>query len=334
MRIHYFQRYHSKENVDTSNVMLMLSRLYHYSSTKFFNFLKEFVLPSEAEPELNFVLQEKSEQSIPDATITQHSFKIAVETKLYNQFTIEQLVNHLSTFGNEEYKVLLTLDPKPMKEELVRKLEKSIREYNAEHGTNIIHCNMTFEMLLDDLKSVIDDRDYEMLDVLDDFETYCFEEKLIPDSYKYMLVFAVGATVSDNLELNLYYDLASRNYRNHAYLGLYTKKAVCAIGMIVKTAISEYVNEEWRIKEETGDSLTENEKNSIRIAIQRSNNYGYNLKVAHRFYFVEKFYETDYRKNTAYAIQKAKFFDLTEVLHCTTLPDVDKIAEKLKHMEW
>ena len=27
MQIHYFQRYHSKENVDTSNTMLMLSRL-------------------------------------------------------------------------------------------------------------------------------------------------------------------------------------------------------------------------------------------------------------------------------------------------------------------
>ena len=31
MQIHYFQRYHSKENVDTSNTMLMLSRLYTYN---------------------------------------------------------------------------------------------------------------------------------------------------------------------------------------------------------------------------------------------------------------------------------------------------------------
>mgnify|MGYP000376761060 FL=1 len=31
MQIHYFQRYHSKENVDTSNTMLMLSRLYNYN---------------------------------------------------------------------------------------------------------------------------------------------------------------------------------------------------------------------------------------------------------------------------------------------------------------
>ena len=36
MQIHYFQRYHSKENVDTSNTMLMLSRLYNYNADKFF----------------------------------------------------------------------------------------------------------------------------------------------------------------------------------------------------------------------------------------------------------------------------------------------------------
>ena len=34
MQIHYFQRYHSKENVDTSNTMLMLSRLYNYNDLR------------------------------------------------------------------------------------------------------------------------------------------------------------------------------------------------------------------------------------------------------------------------------------------------------------
>lgn len=40
MKIHYFQRYHEKENVATANTMLLLSRLYQYSSDKFFRFLK------------------------------------------------------------------------------------------------------------------------------------------------------------------------------------------------------------------------------------------------------------------------------------------------------
>ena len=79
MKIHYFQRYHEKENVATANTMLLLSRLYSYSSDKFFRVLRlEYSLDS-FNPEIVFTLQEKSEESIPDATITQESFKIVVD---------------------------------------------------------------------------------------------------------------------------------------------------------------------------------------------------------------------------------------------------------------
>ncbi len=97
MKIHFFQRYHSKENVDTANAMLLLSRLYTFSPAKFFTFLAK-VLPENASVELHFNLQEKSKNSIPDAEITQASFKVVVETKLYGAFGLEQLKNHLLSF--------------------------------------------------------------------------------------------------------------------------------------------------------------------------------------------------------------------------------------------
>lgn len=40
MKIHYFQRYHQGEDVATANTMLLSSRLYQYSSDKFYLFLK------------------------------------------------------------------------------------------------------------------------------------------------------------------------------------------------------------------------------------------------------------------------------------------------------
>ena len=43
METHYFQRYHSKENVDTANAMLLLSRLYLNSPKSFFSFLNNLV---------------------------------------------------------------------------------------------------------------------------------------------------------------------------------------------------------------------------------------------------------------------------------------------------
>ena len=74
MKIHYFQRYHTKENVSTANTMLLLSRLYQYSPDRFFRFLKQLCYPDSAdsfEPEIAFEIQEKNEDSIPDAIISQ-----------------------------------------------------------------------------------------------------------------------------------------------------------------------------------------------------------------------------------------------------------------------
>ena len=99
MQIHYFQRYCTKENVETSNAMLMLSRLYNYNPDKFFSMLTSLILGEDESPEIMFDLQVAGDESVPDAVISQKSFKIVVETKLYNQFDKKQLMNHLSQFG-------------------------------------------------------------------------------------------------------------------------------------------------------------------------------------------------------------------------------------------
>lgn len=88
MQIHYFQRYHSKENVDTSNTMLMLSRLYNYNADKFFSMLNSLILGEDESPEITFDLQVIGDDSVPDAVISQKSFKIVVETKLYKDKSI------------------------------------------------------------------------------------------------------------------------------------------------------------------------------------------------------------------------------------------------------
>jgi hypothetical protein len=114
MKIHYFQRYHQKENVATANTMLLLSRLYQYSSDNFFRFLKSEFFSNSFEPEIVFKLQEKSAKSIPDATISQESFKIVVETKMRDWFYSDQLMRHLESFSDEKYKVMITLAPELM----------------------------------------------------------------------------------------------------------------------------------------------------------------------------------------------------------------------------
>lgn len=97
------------------------------------------------EPEIVFNLQEKSKYGIPDATITQESFKIVVETKMYDWFYSEQLMRHLNSFSDEKYKVMITLAPELMAAEKKAVIEKQLKEYNAKQTYPVMHINTTFE---------------------------------------------------------------------------------------------------------------------------------------------------------------------------------------------
>ena len=335
MKIHYFQRYHSKENVATANTMLLLSRLYSYSSDKFFRFLKSEYFSDRFEPEIVFTLQEKSEESVPDATITQEGVKIVVETKMSDWFHSDQLLRHLKSFKEERNKVLITIAPELMAKDKKAKFEEQLREYNENHDYPVIHINTTFELLAEAVQGVIDDRDYEMQDVLDDYLNYCYNDSLIlvPDSWKWMRVQLAGTTFDFNIRQKLYYDDIDRGFRAHDYLGLYKEKSVRAIGRItdIITAVLEE-DGEITYSVEKGE-IDDNKKRDIAIAIEDGKNYGYSLTKT-RFFFVDKFYETDFRKTTPRAPMGSRVFDLTQVMGVSELPDTSVIAEKLKSITW
>lgn len=63
--------------------------------------------------------------SVPDATITQDSFKIVVETKMSDWFYSEQLMKHLEAFNDDRHKVLMILDSEHMKKVKKENLKNS-----------------------------------------------------------------------------------------------------------------------------------------------------------------------------------------------------------------
>ena len=238
MKIHYFQRYHAKENVATANTMLLLSRLYSYSPDKFFKFFKLLnskYLSEIFNPELIFTLQEKSIDSIPDATITQESFKIVVETKMSDWFYEDQLMRHLNSFKNESCKIIITLAPELMAEDKKENFEKTLKEYNQKQNSPVIHINTTFETIANSIGEILDERDYEIQAILNDYWEYCYKDGLISvsDAWKYMRMQLAGVTFDFNIESNIYYDNAERSFREHNILGLYKNKSVRAIGKII-----------------------------------------------------------------------------------------------------
>lgn len=331
MKIHYFQRYHQKENVETANTMLLLNRLYTYSPNKFYRLIKNF-LPQNAEIEMELELQKKTKNSVPDAVISQPSFKIVVETKLNGNFDIPQLIGHLDAFENEKYKVLLTLDPKPMKEQIRNKLQNVLYKYNEDNNTNISHFNTTFEEILKNIEAIIDERDYDMQDILQDYSEYCYSEGLIPDSWKRMRVQLAGTTLDINKKLNLYYDSIDRSFSEHDYLGLYNQKSVRAVGKITAIILNKFENGEWIYVPEKG-TLTDDIKNKIVEAREDAKKYGYDMTNS-RYFVVDEFYETDFKKETPYAPMGSRMFDLTEVLGTDKLPSTKDLADQLRKKTW
>lgn len=336
MKIHYFQRYHEKENVATANTMLLLSRLYSYSSDKFFRFLKSEYFADSFEPELVFTLQEKSVDSIPDATITQEGFKIVVETKLTDWFYSDQLMRHLKSFGDEKNKIMITLASELMAEEKLADFEKQLKEYNETQTYPVIHINTTFEMMANAIGDVIDDRDYEMQEVLEDYLNYCYKDGLIPvsDSWKYLRMQLAGTTIDFNISNNIYYDNYGRGFRAHDYLGLYKQKSVRAIGKICARITAVETETGVKYTPEFGE-LTEERKQMIAKAMADGDSHGYDLRtVEHRYFFVEQFYETDFKKISSGGSMGTRIFDLSALLGSDEIPEVEQLAELLKDKSW
>lgn len=336
MRIHYFQRYHQKENVATANTMLLLSRLYSYSPNKFFRFLKSEFFMDSFEPEIVFNLQEKSVDSVPDATITQEGFKIVIETKMTDWFYSSQLINHLKSFRDEKKKLLITLSSELMEKTKLEDFNKELKEYNKTQKYPVMHINTTFELMANAIEDVIDDRDYEIKDILDDYRDYCYKDGLIPtsDSWKYLRMQLASTTFDFNKENNVYYHDADRGYSPYAYLGLYKQKSVRLIGKVCAIITAIEKDGEIEYEAELGE-ITNERKDTIVKAMEDALSYGYDLKnYNHKYFFVDKFYETDFRKVSKGGSMGAKIFDLTEILKSDNLPEVDQIAEILKDKTW
>ena len=236
--------------------------------------------------------------------------------------------------------MLLTLDPKPMKESLMDSFGTVLKKYNTDRineiKTPIRHVNITFEQLVAAMEDIVDERDSEIMAVLDDYKKYCFDEKLIPDDGKWMRAIVAGTTLEDNLKYDFYYDQASRGYSGHGYIGLYKGKSIRAIGKLKKTVVAELVNGEVSYINESGEAATKEEIERIKEAIVHAESeYGYNLKtVKHRYFIVEHFYPTDFKKASKNPIQKSKYFNLAEMFKSKTLPKTDEIASILDGKTW
>lgn len=193
-----------------------------------------------------------------------------------------------------------------------------------------------YEGVANAIQEIIDDKDYDMQEVLDDYLNYCYNDGLITvsDSWKYMRMQLAGTTLDFNINEDIYYDNAERGFRAHDYLSLYKNKSVRAVGKVCARITAIETEDGMQYEAEFGE-LTDQRKEKILKAITDGDEHGYDLRtIKHRYFFVEKFYETDFRKITPRAPMGTRIFDLSQILETEHLPETQGIAELLKTKTW
>ena len=143
-----------------------------------------------------------------------------------------------------------------------------------------------------------------------------------------------GATFDFNISSNVYYDKAERGFRAHDTLGLYKNKSVRAIGKIVAKITAVETEKGVKYNSEFGE-LTDERKQTIEKAMADGDSHGYDLRtIEHRYFFVDKFYETDFKKVTPRAPMGTRIFDLTQVLGTEDIPETEELAQSLMNKNW
>lgn len=186
---------------------------------------------------------------------------------------------------------------------------------------------------------MVDDRDIDMQNIIADYERYCYDSDLIPDDWKRMRVVLSGTSFESNKANNLYSNESSRGYSPHTYIGLYTDKSVRAIGKINSIFDAALKNNKAQFaKKSIQGTLTDDIKKRIENALIANNEEGKWL----RFFIVDEFYDTDFKKITPRAPMGSRMFDLVDEINkimpegskIEELPETSKIAELLKNCTW
>jgi hypothetical protein len=329
--IHYFQRYSQPENVATNNTLLLFSRLYHHSPSKFNLLLAEMFSESGIKPGIQFKQQERGSDSVPDGLISQESFQIVIETKLYDNFSIHQLLNHCMKFEDSRTEILLSLSPGKIE---TTKIVEKVRQFNIENSKQIQYRHITFNDIIKNFQLIISDNDIEFANIIDDYEEYCYSNGLIDLSDNKMRAVNCGQTLIENMKYDLYYDPIERGYSKHGYMGIYANKCIHAIGKITNIISADLKDGVLEIRESSA-KVTDEQKERIIGAIEDAyENREWKIESGHKFFMVDKFHKTLFRKTSYLPMRGTQFFDLAEILEVDKLPEVEIIAERLMDKEW
>ncbi|MFB6306484.1 MAG: hypothetical protein ABEH43_05775 [Flavobacteriales bacterium] len=250
-----FATYSQQENQVTSTILSVLERLDQIALSQF---LGRITGEPEKEIPLSFVDQfsEKSQRSVPDASIKGHTH-ILFETKVVPEaVNKEQIYGHLEEFahyrdlegkvgGLDLYKKLIVLTPD----------ERNPLEKEEKENDDIVWCS--FQNLVEAIDGILEDHETigqrgEML--LQDLKAFIVEKGLIPyDPMDWALIVPARNAWPDYENFGGYFCQPRRSFQKVGYIGFYVENEVKTripkvLGVIDQIVLNDYDLEQYEPK--------------------------------------------------------------------------------------
>lgn len=331
--IHYFQRYSQRENVITNNTLRLFAQIYDNSPERLGELIGGLIDGVDVNIGVQMEQQTTEPESIPDGALTQSNFKIVIETKRSDEFSTDQLVRHAKVLQNTDQGMLMLLLPEVPRED-VEKVEKQINEYDESIHFVAVSFHEVIDLLIGSDDGLIGPHESNLRELVEDYRNFCSGEDLLPVD-DLMRAVPCGKSHEDNFKYDLYYHPSSRGYQSHQYIGIYHKKSIRGIGKLEKTVEAELIDGELEVQNDV--TLTEDEKQRIRKAIESGKRFGYSLGTGHEFLLVDTFYKTDFEKSSSYGMQGPQYFSIRDYLEPgkpEPLPNTKTIADRLTKKSW
>lgn len=308
-----FQRYSQGENQATNNVILFLQLIYRSAPERLERLLTALTDAKEISLGPHFRQQFRERTSVPDGGILQNTFSLFVETKLGASFDEAQMKRHIDALsdrvGDREAKIMLGVSTSlPATDEI-----NLLSNYADQRSCQFYA--VTFANILREAREVVPAHDEFLVQACDDFSRYLEASGLVDWYSRLMPIFPCGASFAENIQLGVYYHPAYRSsVEKYQFIGIYTQKAVRAIGKIEAVVTVGFEDSSPVFELLAGDDPEAVKKRVLEV-VTAVNRYHDLTKEPHRFYlFTGPASATHIEKTSTGGIQGMRYLDMPKLV--------------------
>ena len=321
-----------RENTITNYCGLILKMIYKENPEIFAEIINDFLEEDYIKINPIFEQQIKSGKSIPDMRIVQESFVIEFETKLYDWFHEDQLINHLNGMIEEdnnkynEKKVLFLLGKDFKDENIENEFPLVLKKAN---DNNIKLKKITFENFGMVIEENTTNMSSNLKNFVEEFKVLLDEQNLL-EKWKYQLDVINCAQSIDKVRKGYYICPNSGNAYSHKksrYFGAYSNKKIDVIAEIRGIVIIRKDGAEIKYKMKNSE---EEEKILLEMAQKIIIEDNEEIDEEKQVFILENIKDNiNFVKNTPGGLQTSKFY-----IDVKNIETISELELKTKNKTW